>query len=249
MIEIQTKRFVFKKKSIWFSDYPFDVTNCDLVVFYACKNKTDLDGFICEDSPTLIIDLTKDIETLWKNIEGRTRRYIKKATKEGIEIKINKDFKGFNELYYKFVSQKRFESLGEDLNIMRRYGTIFNAYKDNEMIAGLMTIEDPLNMRILAGGSRRFEGDKKMSNFVSWANRALIWEAIKFGKEKGCKEFDLGGYYTGEDKNDPRYNINLFKLKFGGRVVTYYKYIKYYSLIYKLGKKIFKKYFYGVLKK
>ncbi|MDQ7032929.1 MAG: peptidoglycan bridge formation glycyltransferase FemA/FemB family protein [Desulfonauticus sp.] len=241
MLEIETKRFIFKKKNIWFSDSPFDVKGCSLVVFYVCKNKIDFPGAIPEESPTIIIDLTQNLDTIWKNIEQRTRRYIKRAEKEGIEIRLNENFKEFNELYYRFVSQKGFESFGEDLNIMRRYGTILNAYKDNELIAGLLTIEDHIHIRILVGASKRFEGDKKMSNLVSWANRALIWEAMRLGKEKGCKVFDLGGYYTGGDKNDPRYNINLFKLKFGGNIVTYYKYIKYYSMLYKFIKTLLKK--------
>jgi len=241
MIIIETKKFIFKKKSIWFSERPFEIKNCDIAVFYACKNKVDMDGFICEYSPTIIVDLLQDENTLWQNISSSTKNYINRTSREGIEIKINEDFNEFKRLYYNFVRKKNFEIGDESLDIIKQYGTLFTAYKDSEMLCGLLTIEDELNIRIFAGGSKRLMKDKKMANVISWANRAIIWEAIKYGKRKGYRKFDLGGYYLGKDKNDPRYKINLFKKSFGGEVVIYYKYMKYYSSLYRFSKKIFKK--------
>ena len=45
MITIETKRFLFSKKMIWFNESPFDVTDCDAVFFFACKNNVDFPGF------------------------------------------------------------------------------------------------------------------------------------------------------------------------------------------------------------
>ena len=241
MIIIETKKFIFKKKSIWFSERPFEVKNCDIAVFYACKNKVDMDGFICEYSPTIIVDLLQDEKTIWKNVSSTTRNNINRAKREGVEIKINTDFDKFKTLYNEFVKEKKFKTGDENLEVIKQYGTLFTAYKDNELLGGLLTIEDETNIRMFVYCSKRLKTfNKNKLNLISWANRALIWSVIMYGKEKGFKIFDLGGYYPGDDKNDPRYKINLFKTKFGGQIVDYYKYIKYYSFLYKFSKNFFK---------
>lgn len=52
----------------------------------------------------------------------------------------------------------------------------------------------------------------------------IIWEAMKYAKEKGIKELDMGGLFTD--------SLNSFKESFGGKRVTYYAYSKNYGLSY-----------------
>lgn len=37
MLEIDRKIYSFKIKEVWFSEYPFDVRDCDAVIFRECK--------------------------------------------------------------------------------------------------------------------------------------------------------------------------------------------------------------------
>ncbi len=95
-------------------------------------------------------------------------------------------------------------------------------------------VEDEMRIRLLLAGSKRLEADKDKSIIIGQANRLLMWEAIQYAHGKGLVEFDLGGYYTGDDENDPRININKFKKSFGGELQTLYNYRKYYSRLYRL---------------
>ena len=41
-------------------------------------------------------------------------------------------------------------------------------------------------------------------------------QEFKYYKNKGCKQFDLGGYDSEAKEGDKTYNINKFKERFGG---------------------------------
>jgi lipid II:glycine glycyltransferase (peptidoglycan interpeptide bridge formation enzyme) len=81
---------------------------------------------------------------------------------------------------------------------------------------------------------------REEANLIGNANRLLWWEGIKYAKEKRIKEFDLGGYYTGENKDDPRRSINTFKENFGGQLITRYNYDKIYSRTYKWARSLYR---------
>ena len=100
-----------------------------------------------------------------------------------------------------------------------KYGTIFTAEVDRDILGGLLFLENENNIRWLIGASKRLDVDRDKAVLIGCANRLMIWEAIQYAKQKVIKEFDLGGYYTGNDMNDPRNSINTFKRGFGGRLV------------------------------
>jgi lipid II:glycine glycyltransferase (peptidoglycan interpeptide bridge formation enzyme) len=81
--------------------------------------------------------------------------------------------------------------------------------------------------------------DKEKARLISNANKLTVWNAIKYAKEKGIKEFDMGGYYTGEKKDIQKENINIFKKSFGGKSATHYICKKDYSKLFKFTKKIY----------
>jgi len=105
---------------------------------------------------------------------------------------------------------------------------LFTAEWEGEVLGGCYFIHDEENIRWLVGASKRLEVDRKKATLIGNANRLIIWEAIKWAKERGIKEFDLGGYSLEAESNpnDPRYGINKFKKSFGGKLVTRYFYYK-----------------------
>ena len=237
MVEFNIKKTIFRKRLSYFDDYPHDVSDCDAVFFYACKNKAvGLKGFNCKKSATLVIDLTQDTDIIWKNIHKKScRAYINRAIREGIRFDIDQDHDKFYKLCRRFMRDKdvAFKEIGAFL----KYGTLFTANLDGEVLAGQITVEDRDHIRGIIGASKRLEVNDSMMVLISSANRLVEGETIKYAKQKGIKEYDFGGYYTGVDKTNPMYGINLYKEKFGGKLKTYYTCSKYYSRVYSLAKK------------
>lgn len=235
VLEMDRKIYSFKIKDIWWADEPYDVSGCDGVTFHACKNKVDVEGFSCEEFTTLVIDLTQDLDMIWKNMSKSSCRYaINRAKKDGVKIELSRDFDEFYDINCSFKKKKKLALSYLKPEIMEKYGTLFVLEFDEEILGGQLYLEDENNMRWLVGASKRLEVGTEKATLIGNANKLLIWEAINYAKEKGIKEFDMGGYYTGGDKSDPRYTINIFKQSFGAKLATYYIYRKYYSKIYKL---------------
>lgn len=225
---------MFRVKEIWFSEHPFDVDDCDVVEFSECRNKVDLKDFTCKSKTTSIINLTQDLEEIWKKMSKSSCRYaIKRAERDGVIVKINQNYREFKEINKSFRSAKGLPRPSKDLiDIIKRYGVLFVARYDGEILGGQAYLTDGNTIRWLVGASKRLKVDAKKATLIGNANKMMIWEAIKYAKTLGIKEFDMGGIYTGKNKDDPRYTINKFKLSFGGEVKTYYNYQKVYSKLY-----------------
>lgn len=238
-LEIDSKRYIFTTKIIWFSDYPYDAGDCHSVIFRACKNKVNLEGFEGEEFTTLVIDLTQDLDTIWRNMSKKSCRYeIKRAMREGIQIRLNQAYEQFYEVNRSFRRAKKLPDL-TSLEFMRKCGTLFTAEYEGEIIGGQLYLEDKDNIRWLLGASKRLEVDKENAVLIGCGNRLMIWQAIKYAKEKGIKEFDMGGYYTGKTKDEQKERINIFKQSFGGKLTTHYIYQRDYSKIYKLARRLY----------
>ena len=84
------------------------------------------------------------------------------------------------------------------------------------------------------------EVDSRKATIIGWANRMLHWEAIKYAKEKGIREFNWGGVWSNE-KDIPeqiKNRMNYFKLSFGAEVVTRHYYFKAYSFLCKMAQRM-----------
>lgn len=238
MLETERKAYFFKIKDIWFSDYPFDVKGYEGVIFRECKNNVDIPGFRKEEFTTLVIDLTQELDQIFMDMTASYRKAIRRAEKNGIVVKKSTDYDVFYDINQRFRKQKKLSSYdsGVDVNYMEKYGTLFTAEIDGETVSGSLNLEDAKNIRGLLGASLRFETDKDKMRLIADANKLMTWEEIKYGKSKGLTEYDLGGYYTGAEKDEEREKINFFKQGFGGKLVTHYIYQKDYSVVYKIAK-------------
>jgi lipid II:glycine glycyltransferase (peptidoglycan interpeptide bridge formation enzyme) len=230
---------MFKTKELWFADRPCDVDGCDRVVFCDCKNKADGNGFDFErETSTLIIDLTQDLDAIWGRMSrGSCRQPIMQAENEGIKIRRNEGCDEFYAMYCSIARKKRLSRL-KKLELVRRHGTLFVAEFNSEIISGFCFLEDDNNLRAWIAGSKRFEGDEKYARRVARASKLIIWRAILYAKGKGIEQFDLGGYYAGEDRNEQKERINVFKRRFGGELATRYVYAKDYSTICKCARRV-----------
>jgi len=233
MLITEQKVAVFKIRELWFADKPYDISGCHSVVFRACRNKVVANGFECSEFPTLIIDLTQELDTIWSNMSKKSCRYeIKRAVRDGVKVQGSTDFDGFYRLNKSFRKLKGLAGL-VNVDYLWRYGTLFTATIDGELVAGQVYLEDENNIRWLLGASKRLESSNVL---VGCANRALVWEAIQYAKAKGIREFDFGGYHTGDDPELKA--INFFKQTFGGVLVTHYIYQKDYSRLYAIARRV-----------
>jgi hypothetical protein len=232
-LEANQQFFIFKRKDVWFADFPYDVVNADRVVFNDCKNKVDLPGFGREEFSTIVIDLNKDLGEIWAGIDARsTRSRINRAVRENIAIKSSDDYREFYKINESFREKKKL-NVSTDIDMYKNNGILFYASMGGEIVSCQFYLYDKNTIRWLIGASKRLEAGKEKAALIGCANRLIIWEAIKFAKGKGLNEFDLGGVDFSGGTGDPKYSISKFKETFGGNPVARYIYRKTYSKEYK----------------
>ena len=217
------------------------------MIFKNCEELVSLPGFEVEKFTTSVIDLTQDLDTIWKNISKSCRYEIRRAEREGVKVRTSDDW---NELYSMYRSFARAKGSGggwaemgrENLTQYLRNGTLFTAEFDDHILNGHLYFQDERHMRLIIAPSRRFEREEFStacpSSLVGHANRLTVWEAIKYAKNAGMAIFDMGGIYTGNDQTDPKYRINQFKFEFGGKLTTVYHYYMDRSRVLKVVKRV-----------
>ena len=82
------------------------------------------------------------------------------------------------------------------------------------------------------------EVNKEKATVIGQSNRLIHWNVIKYAKEEGIKEYDMGGYHKTKTGDKQKDNIDFFKRSFGGDFTMHYIYEKNYSKLYKLDRKI-----------
>jgi len=238
MLSVDKNVFFFRTKIIYFAEYPHNVEGCHVLRFPFCKNKVEANGFTRIDFPTSVIDLTQDLDTIWRKLDKKSSRYaVNRAQRDRVEFKINADYEQFYKINASLEAQKSYGGImASKLETMRKYGTLFTARYAGEVLGGHLYLEDEANMMLWLSASKRLEVDREKATLIGNANRLLHWEAIKYAKEKGIKEFDWGGLWTEEEasKDESKKAINSFKLSFGGEIVPRYSYRKVYSKVYRL---------------
>lgn len=244
MIITEKKILRYKIKEIHFSDYPEDINGCDFLSFQYCKNKVNPKGFSCRQELTSVINLNQDLEKIWQSMDNKSARYrIKRAERDGIKVFINEDYDEFFKLYRSFMKKRRLKSIFDifgvgkiSLETLKKYGTLFTAKHEGDILAGTIYLEDDSNIKSWIGVSNRYNIEPKKAMMTSGADRLIDWEAIKYAKEKGIKNFDLGGLWPEQEakKDEQKKGINNYKLGMGGEVNTCYTYQKIYSKSYRL---------------
>ena len=241
MLVLDKTVLTFKEKIIYFSDDVFDVKPCSVVNFYFCRKKVDFPGFDCFENLTSIIDLTQDLDYIWHKFDRKSTRYaISRAQRDGIEFKMNENYEEFYHINKSFMQQKGTAPLlwvlDEKLDTIKKYGTLFTAEYKGEILGGNLYLEDEGNIMLWKSASKRLDKNREKATLIGNANRLLHWEAIKYAKEKGIKEFDWGGLWPIDeaDRDVMKHSINSFKLSFSGETVPRYSYQKVYSQLYNI---------------
>ena len=160
---------------------------------------------------TVYMDLT-DEDTIYKNMNDKCRNMVKKALRNGIEIKIDNTVSAQNqfiELYkstmiknnaseYYFFNDKFFNGLFKGLGINCN---LFNAIYDGKTVSSAIIFATNKFLHYhLSAQNREF------SKFG--ANNLLLYEVARYGAKKGFSAFHLGGGVEAED------GLYIFKKSF-----------------------------------
>lgn len=207
-------------------------------------------GFKKISNYTILIDLKKSEDDLWKNLEKKSIRWgVNFARKNDLSFVLAKpsETSAFYKIYKKTAAEGKFSpetikfiSTLRDTLISK----LFLVKSKTKIVAGgLILLDKKNNYSILDLTASSSEGLKLQ------AMPFLYWNLILFSKSLNLNYFDLGGYDKEAKTGEKTHNINKFKERFGGEITeqpifsTNWKYPFFRSILrtFKFLKKMYKK--------
>lgn len=189
---------------------------------------------------TWCIDLTKDIDQIFREMKKTTRREIRRVEEmlDDIKIYMNGETarKDFFTIYNNFVKQ-RGHTYRLSLSRYKQYlevGDVFVLYFKGKPYAASLDMPDYATKRVYGVflGSNRLVNDEDQQ-YSSYLNRYLYWHEMQTYKEKGFEIYDFGG---GGEQIGSR---SWFKKSFGGSALKEHHYVFAGSVVtYILGKAV-----------
>ncbi len=201
---------------------------------------------------TRIIDLSKPIETLKKELEANTRYNIGLAERKGVVVLNNDTDQGFEDFYAIYSeTTKRQRFGGHTKKYHKTIWDIFSKigiahiltakYQDKILCACELFLYKGTLYYTYAGSSMEHRNLKAMN--------ALMWNVIVFGKENGARSLDLWGILPPDstDPTNPWAGFSDFKKGYGGEavemigsydLVVFPFLYKIYQIMFKLRKQI-----------
>lgn len=180
---------------------------------------------------TIHIDLDKNLEELWNSLDKDARWGVNRARKENLRLQIVNDENFWKEFYDLYISTildggvtpKKIEELKSENPVL------FLCFRNEELIAGaaIKTYENKTEL---------FLNASKKDALKYQPNNFLYWEIIEWSKKNGFKIFDLGGYQLNAPTGSKLEQINKFKERWGGKVVTFK--ISSVNPLYIIGRKL-----------
>lgn len=173
----------------------------------------------------IILDISKSEEDLMANMHKKHRYNIKYAEKKGVVVTkghYKEDFEMFYDLVEStaqrqkyLVHPKSYYQMLWELLGKKDMAHLLIAKIDAIPLAAWMLFTYGEYIYYPYGGSSIDQKNLHASNLLGW-------EAIKLGKQKNLKTFDMWGACKDiNDQSDPEWGFSNFKLKFGGEYVEY----------------------------
>jgi len=241
-------------KGVWFDSYPIfldeneNLETTKLLINFAkqqakkekiilfnfthwVRQTEDVNFDIPEKNATFLIDLEKNIEFLWKDVDSKQKNIIRKGQKNSVEvITLQKDealeyLDDFQQLRQttqsRAVAKNAYSSMLLKSNnffadIFKNLNSYLFVAKHEEKVAAVaLMIQSGTTVYYYSGGSN-IEMNKQTG-----ASTFLIWKAIEFAKSLNLSYFDMGGVPVSPDINHPAYGVYTFKKSFGGEYKEY----------------------------
>lgn len=193
---------------------------------------------------TVIIDLTRSIEEIWKQLQERGRRSIRKALKQGVSVEEGKTIEDLL-IYYEISksTRKRLKTPLVPLRLMMVLWKTFSQENNTKLFLAKHRGK-PIAGVIIVRWRDKIWGWHGASLAKYWplnANLLIHWNIIEWGVKNHLKTYDLMGIPCKKDSSHPKYGLYLFKTQLGGNIVRHGEYAKnYFPLTYFLLSKIFR---------
>ena len=182
---------------------------------------------------TCMVDLSLDEDEIFSKMSHSKRKNIRKAIKNGIEVKKFYSENGMN-IFWPILEQLH-NALGPNDLTLDYYKKIFQKYGDSKQVCLLIAYKEkmPISGLFILGNKNYMHCYKAASLFDvkrEGQGELLHWEAIKYSKSFGIKYFDLGnlnkeklpgiyGFKTGISNNIFTYPI-YSKNKLGYQIIN-----------------------------
>jgi len=142
------------------------------------------------------VDLQRNLDAIWESLDGAARRAIRKADRNGIVLRraeCKDELRAFYDLhlrvrkykYHLLAQPYRFFEHIWDQFMAGENGALLLAYQQDELLGGVMFLEwqDTLYYKFNASSP---------AALAFRPNDFVIWEGIKYGREKGYASLDFG---------------------------------------------------------
>ena len=173
---------------------------------------------------TIMLDLTKSEEELFKNLKRKTRYNIRLAKRKGVEVKEmsnNKGFEIFVKLYFDTCKRQKYRGHTPEYHriiwetLKKKIAHILVAFYKGKPVASYELFLYKNILYYPYGGS-----DYNYRN--TFASNLLMWEVVLFGKRHGAKLFDMwGSLPPNYNKSHPWSGFTRFKQGYGGEFVEF----------------------------
>lgn len=170
------------------------------------------------------LSMDKSIDELWKSLPKSSVRWaVTKAEKNSVAVKAGNselELNVFYDLYLNTRKQRGIPAYPRQFfkDIISKFpihSKIYISYKDNQPLAAIFILYHRQEMRYAFSGA-----SSKKEHLMLQPYHILFWQAIKDGKEKGYKSFDLSSSTATQDGG----GIYDFKKKWSDSCENLYHY-------------------------
>jgi hypothetical protein len=196
-----------------------------------CNLPAPFPGVSNESRPTVVIDLRQPEDALWNGVEPKTRKVIRQAAREGVEVaRVQLSAASWNEFhtaYQKLRTRKKAADplgIGQIGELIERGLFVLTASRDanGNVLSWHGYIRCRGRARLINTVSALDPArDSQWNNLVGRAHRLHHWKDMLAFKEEGAAIYDLGGVYRGTEDQE-QINIAKFKTSFGGEPTETY---------------------------
>lgn len=174
---------------------------------------------------SFILDLTPTEDDLLAGLKSKTRYNVKLAQKSGVQVTVDNSEAAFAEyikLWKETTKRQAFYSHDQKYHqnmwaFMNKSGTahLLKATYQNQTL-GIWIVF------VHAGVLYYPYGASSRQHREVMANNLLAWEAIRFGKQQGCRSFDMWGSLGPDaDPDNPWFGFHRFKAGYGGELCEF----------------------------
>jgi FemAB-related protein (PEP-CTERM system-associated) len=141
---------------------------------------------------TMTLDLSGGEDAVWSSIRSNRRGQVRKARRNGLRVSIH-GMDGLDDFYKVMATNMR--DLGSPVHRRKFYREILAGFGEDARIILAHDRDQAVGagMVLFHGGRTVLPWSSSLrSSFSRGPNQLLYWEAVRYGIERGCHEFDFG---------------------------------------------------------